>query len=188
MARTDPREIIKAPAQHDGAADHGRHLEIRQTLVIEHAVELPEREQPERSDQGEKRELVAGKDNPQRDRPEDKRAGKTKNKNRARCRRFGCGDALERLGHPRHNPKSFRQRQAQKVLPRLPWGFELMKHAQSGKIVLGWAAQTNCHPECNRGTSHIRERSEEVVTGATFCSLARHSLRSLDWLEMTGRK
>ena len=51
--------------------------------MIEHAIKFPERDQAERSDQGEKRDLVAGKNDAQRDRPEDKRAGETKNKNRA---------------------------------------------------------------------------------------------------------
>jgi len=105
MAGTNLREIIEAAAQHHGAADHRRDFEIRQALVIEHAVKLPEREQPKRADQAEERVLVTGKDNAQRDRPEDKRAGETKNKNGARCRRFWFGDALERLGHSLHNLK-----------------------------------------------------------------------------------
>jgi hypothetical protein len=99
MARADAREIIETTAQHHAAADHGRDLEIRQALVIEHSVKLPKREQPERSDQREEGDLVAGKDDAQRDRPEDERAGKTKNENRARRGRFCRGDALERLGH-----------------------------------------------------------------------------------------
>jgi hypothetical protein len=105
MAGTDLRKVIKTAAQHDGAADHRGHFEIRQALVIEHAVKLPEREKPQRSNQEEERELVAGKDDAQRDRPEDKRAGETKNKNRARRRRFCYSDALERFCHPMHNPK-----------------------------------------------------------------------------------
>src|SRR5436190_3228630 len=45
LAGTDLRKIIEAAAQHDGAADHCRHFKIWQTLVIEHAIKLQEREQ-----------------------------------------------------------------------------------------------------------------------------------------------
>src|ERR1700682_3475820 len=95
------REIVKAAAQHHGAADHRRDLEVRQAFVIEHAVKFPEREHAERSDQREERDFVAGENDPERDRPEDERACEAKNKNRARRGWFWCGDALERLGHSR---------------------------------------------------------------------------------------
>ena len=81
MTGADPGEIIEAPAQHDGAADHRGHFEIRQALVIEHAVEFPERKQAERADQEKERDLVPGKNYPERDRPEDERASKTKKEN-----------------------------------------------------------------------------------------------------------
>src|SRR5205823_4034316 len=84
-------------------------------LVIEHPVKFPERKHPERADQRKERDLVAGKNDSQRDRPKDNRAGETKNKNRARRGGFRCGDALERLGHSDHNPKSSWQRQARKA-------------------------------------------------------------------------
>src|SRR5438067_10490488 len=101
MAGAASGEIIKAAAQHHGAANHRGDLEIRETLVIEHAVKFPQREQTEGPDQSEERDFVAGKNDSESERPENDGAPEAKNKNGARRRRFCCGDALERLGHSR---------------------------------------------------------------------------------------
>ncbi len=43
--RPHPGEIVKAAREENDAADQGEHLEVRELLVIEHPVELPQAEQ-----------------------------------------------------------------------------------------------------------------------------------------------
>ena len=70
MQRADLAGIVKAALAENQPADHADELEIRQTLVIEHRVELPEAHQRERTDEEHEPHLVAREDDPQRHPPE----------------------------------------------------------------------------------------------------------------------
>ena len=68
--------------------------------MIEHAVKLPEREQPERSDQGEKGELVAGKDNAPARSTRGQACWRNEKQKQSAPSTVWVRRALERLGHP----------------------------------------------------------------------------------------
>ena len=63
VRRSHPREIIKTPYEHDGAADQSSNFEIRQAAMIEHAVKFPKGDQAERADQRVKCKFVAREGN-----------------------------------------------------------------------------------------------------------------------------
>ena len=85
------REVVKAPDEHDHAANHAGEFEIRQSLVIEHGVKFPERDEAEDADQSPERHLITRKSDEECDRPEGDRTHESKNKNGAWRGRFQFG-------------------------------------------------------------------------------------------------
>jgi len=70
----------------------------RAALVVEHAVKFPQGDEPEQTDEEMEGQLVTGKGNDQRHRPEHNRAQKTENENCAFGLWFGSG-LLDGGGH-----------------------------------------------------------------------------------------
>src|SRR2546421_603088 len=63
-------KIIKNAGEHDRAAEHSGDFEIRQRLVIEHAIKFPKPDHSEHADQNPEEDLITGEHDQQGDTPE----------------------------------------------------------------------------------------------------------------------
>jgi hypothetical protein len=98
VRRADFRKIVKTAGKQDGAANHARDLEIRQTFVIEHSVKFQEPDHSEHANQQPKQDLVPGEHDDQRDCPKRDRADESQNEGGTR-RNDVCPGLLKSRGH-----------------------------------------------------------------------------------------
>src|SRR5437764_1253571 len=73
-------EVIKTAGKQDGTANHSGDFEIGQAFIIKHPVKFEKPDHSEQADQQPKKNLVSGKHDQQRDRPERDGADESQNK------------------------------------------------------------------------------------------------------------